>query len=301
MCAIDQRFLPNSDILKLYSTKCCKPAKLQLNSLTPYPQKPFMKPTAIALTTLFASLIAMPAHSENIDHTRQLLSTRQCSRCDLSRAGLVFAELANANLTQADLSGANLSRANLQGADLRGAKLVNTSFNGANLVGAKLDSSNLAAADLRGANLTGATLDGAVLENAYLQGAIGLSSAVGKAEDFYQWALQDERTKNYVSSIANFTQVIERKPTFAPAFFGRAAARAQAGDMKGAIADSREAERLFKDQGDEKGAEVSGKFALALEKPPVEKKAKGQVGSMLMGLLGTALQLFLTKFPIPFL
>jgi uncharacterized protein YjbI with pentapeptide repeats len=260
-----------------------------------------MKPIAIALTTLFTTLLPVAAHAENIEHTRQLLSTRQCARCDLSKAGLIFAELANANLAQADLSGANLSRANLQGADLRGANLVNTSLNGANLVGAKLDGANLAAADLRGANLTATTLDGVVLDNAYLQGAVGLSTSVGRAEDFYQWAIQDERSKNYVSSIANFTKVIERNPTFAPAFFGRAAAKAQGGDHPGAIVDSREAERLFKIQGDEKGAEAAGKFALALEKPPEEKKARGNVGGALMSILGTALQLFLTKFPIPFL
>jgi uncharacterized protein YjbI with pentapeptide repeats len=260
-----------------------------------------MKPTAIALTALFTTLIAVPSHAENIDHTRQLLSTRQCPRCELSRAGLIFAELDNANLQGANLSGANLSRANLQGADLRGANLINTSLNGANLLGAKLDGANLSAADLRGANLTSATLEGAALENAFLQGAVGLSTQVGKAEDFYQWALQEEKTKNYVSAIANFNQVIERKPTFAPAFFGRAAARAQAGDYKGAILDSRTAGRLFKEQGDEKGADVAEKFALALEKPPEEKKPKGSIGGMLTSILGIGLQLFLTKFPIPFL
>ncbi|MBF2029554.1 MAG: pentapeptide repeat-containing protein [Oscillatoriales cyanobacterium C42_A2020_001] len=261
-----------------------------------------MKFRFLPLITLATSLsLPLPAYSENIEHTRQLLSTRQCAQCDLSRAGLVFAELAGANLVQANLVQANLSRANLQGADLRGANLVGVSFNGANLVGARLDGANLTGADLRGAYLTGASLQGAVMEGAYLQGAIGLAAEVGKVEDFYRWAIEDERQKNYVSAANNFTQVIERKPNFAPAFIGRSAARLQGGDLKGAIADARQAETLFTAQGDAKNAEIANKIATTLEKPPEERPKKGGgFGNFLVGLLGGALQLFLTRFPIPF-
>ncbi|NJP10988.1 MAG: hypothetical protein HC866_17160 [Leptolyngbyaceae cyanobacterium RU_5_1] len=260
-----------------------------------------MNSKTLAIATLLATLSLPGAvQAENLDHTRQLLATRQCSGCNLSRAGLVFAELSYANLVQADLSGANLSRANLQGADLRGANLMGVSLNGANLAGAKLDGANLMAADLRGAYLAGATLEGTALDNALLQGAIGLSPSMGKVEDFYKWAIEAERQKNYVVAAENFTQVIHRKPTFAPAYFGRGAARAQAGDRKGAIADTREAERLFTAQGDTQSAEVANKIATALEKPPEEEKKRGGFGQMLLGLLGSALQLFLTRFPIPF-
>lgn len=260
-----------------------------------------MNPRSLLLSMLLSlGALPLPGYAENIDHTRQLLSTRQCARCDLTRAGLVFAELAGANLAGANLMQANLSRANLQGADLRGANLVGVSFNGAILVGAKLDGANLAGADLRGAYLNGATLEGAIVDGAYLQGAIGLPTTVGKLEDFYRWAIEDERQKNYVSAIANFTKVIERKPDFAPAFMGRSASRLQGGDLKGAIVDARQAETLFAAQGDEKNAEIASKLALALEKPPEERPKKAGFGNFLVGLLGGALQLFLTRFPIPF-
>jgi uncharacterized protein YjbI with pentapeptide repeats len=253
---------------------------------------------AILFTTLHSPL---PGYAENLDHTRQLLSTRQCARCDLSRAGLVFADLTGANLMQANLSQANLSRANLQGADLRGANLIGVSFNGAILVGAKLDGANLSGADLRGAYVDGASFQGAIVDGAYLQGTVGLPASVGKLEDFYRWAIEDERQKNYVAAAKNFTQVIERKPDFAPAYVGRSAARLQGGDVKGAIADARQAETLFAAQGDEKNAEVANKIATALEKPPEERPKKANFGNFLVGLLGGALQLFLTRFPIPFL
>ncbi len=261
-----------------------------------------MKLQLLPIATLVTSFsFALPAYSENIEHTRQLLSTRYCPQCDLSRAGLVFADLAGANLMQANLVQANLSRANLQGADLRGANLVGVSLNGAILVGARLDGANLTGADLRGAYLTGASLQGAVTEGAYLQGAVGLTANIGKVEDFYRWAIEDERQKNYVSAANNFTQVIERKPDFAPAFIGRSAARLQGGDLKGAIADARRAESLFAAQGDAANAEIANKIAAALEKPPEERPKKGGgFGNFLVGLLGGALQLFLTRFPIPF-
>jgi len=258
-----------------------------------------MKSRSLLLGLMLATL-PLPVHAENIDHTRQLLSTRQCPRCELTRAGLVFVDLPGANLVQANLVQANLSRANLQGADLRGANLVGVSFNGANLVGARLDGANLSGADLRGAYLQGASFQGAIIDGAYLQGAIGLPTTVGKLEDFYAWAIEDERKRNYVSAIANFSRVIERKPDFAPAFIGRSAARLQGGDVKGAIADARQAETLFSAQGDEKNAEIATKLATALEKPPEERPKKGSFGNFLVGLLGGALQLFLTRFPIPF-
>jgi len=261
-----------------------------------------MKFRALLLATLVATFnLPLPGYAENGDHTRQLLATRQCSKCDLSRAGLVFADLAGANLVQANLMQANLSRANLQGADLRGANLMGVSLNGAILVGARLDGANLMGADLRGAYLSGASFQGTVVDGANLQGAIGLPNTVGKLEDFYRWAIEDERQKNYVSAINNFSQVIERKPDFAPAFIGRSAARLEGGDLKGAIADARQAETLFSAQGDEKNAEIANKIATALEKPPEDRPKKGGgFGNFLVGLLGGALQLFLTRFPIPF-
>jgi hypothetical protein len=256
--------------------------------------------TAVALLTVLG--ISFPAQAENLEHSRQLVATKQCPRCDLSRAGLVFADLAGANLSQANLIGANLSQANLQGADLRGANLTGTTLNGANLIGANLDGANLAGADLRKAYLTGASLTGAFTEGAYLQGAIGLATSVGTVEEFYRWALEDERRLNYISAIQNYSQVIARQADFAPAYLGRGAARMRTGDRKAAIADAREAERLFKTQGDAKNAEVATKIAVLFETPiPEDKMDKGKpnFGQAIMGILGGAIQLFLSRFSIP--
>jgi uncharacterized protein YjbI with pentapeptide repeats len=275
-----------------------------LNSITPLPGLflgDFVMKSRSLWLALVLTALPLPSYAENLDHSRQLLSTRQCPRCELTRAGLVFVDLTGANLVQANLVQANLSRANLQGADLRGANLVGASFNGANLVGAKLDGANLTGADLRGAYLQGASFQGAIVEGAYLQGAVGLPTTVGTLDEFYRWAIEDERQKNYVSAIANFTRVIERKPDFAPAFIGRSAARSQGGDLKGAVVDARQAEKLFAAQGDAKNAEIANQLALALEQPTeIRSRARGNFGNFITGLLGGALQLFLSRFPMPF-
>jgi len=83
---------------------------------------------------------------------RQVLQTRECSGCDLSRAKLSFANLRGSNLRYA-----NLFSADLKLADLREA----------NLIGAILDK-----ADLRGADLTGADLTSAYMSEINLCGAI---------------------------------------------------------------------------------------------------------------------------------
>ena len=75
-----------------------------------------MKLRILAAATLLSAIGPIaPAPAENIQHTQQLLATRQCPNCDLSGAGLVLANLTGANLKGADLSRANLSRANLSG------------------------------------------------------------------------------------------------------------------------------------------------------------------------------------------
>ncbi len=262
-----------------------------------------MKSFTLMTTALVAVLgISLPAQAENLEHSRQLMATKQCPRCDLSRAGLVFADLAGANLSQANLVGANLSQANLQGADLRGANLAGASLNGANLTGARLDGANLAGADLRKSYLVGASVTGAITDGAYLQGAVGLAASVGTLEDFYRWALEDEQRQNYVSAIQNYTQVIARQAEFAPAYLGRGAARMRTGDRKGASADSREAARLFNAQGDPKNADAATRIALLFETPTPEDKidkGKPDFGQALIGILGAAVQIFLSGFSLP--
>lgn len=86
------------------------------------------------------------------NQVRQVLQTRECQGCDLSRTKLSFSNLRNANLRYA-----NLFSADLKLADLRDA----------NLIGAILDK-----ADLRGADLTGADLTSAYISETNFCGAI---------------------------------------------------------------------------------------------------------------------------------
>ena len=58
-----------------------------------------MKLRILAAATLLTTMRALaPATAENIQHTQQLLATKQCPNCDLSSAGLVLANLTGANL-----------------------------------------------------------------------------------------------------------------------------------------------------------------------------------------------------------
>lgn len=96
----------------------------------------------------------------------RLISTKECSGCDLSGANLTEADLENAILTDADLSGANL-------------------------VGADLEKANLIGANLSGANLQNADLDNAILSNSDLSQAILIDA------EFDQTIMPDGTIRNY--------------------------------------------------------------------------------------------------------
>lgn len=247
----------------------------------------------VELSVFIALSLMLPAQADNPTQTQQLLATRQCADCDLSNAGLVYADLHGADLRRANLSQANLSRANLAGADLQGAVLAGASLSGANLTGANLDGANLTSTDLRYAYLTNATLQGASLERVQLQGAIGLSSHVGSPEAFYQWAMADAEQKNYASAVENFTQVLVRKPDFAPAYLGRGLARLQVSDRVGAIVDLKQADNLFTAQGDIKTALSIQQSVKTLETPPEQPKSGNGFGIHLLSAFATLLQFFL--------
>ena len=76
--------------------------------------------------------------------------TRNCPRCDLSKANLK-----NFIGVRGDLRDANLS-----GADFSGARLRGTNFTNANLRGAKFLKADLTVANLSGADCTGANFQG---------------------------------------------------------------------------------------------------------------------------------------------
>ncbi|HEY9882273.1 MAG TPA: pentapeptide repeat-containing protein [Thermosynechococcaceae cyanobacterium] len=247
----------------------------------------------VGFTAFLTASMAVPAWAENLEHTQKLLATKQCSGCELRNAGLVYADLRGADLSQADLTRANLSQANLQGADLRGAILVGASLSGANLTEAKLDGANLNAVDLRHAYMTNATVAGANLEQAMLQGAIGLPAEIGKAEDFYKWAVAHGEQKNYAAAVENFNQALARQPDFAQAYLGRGLARLQTSDQTGAIADLKQADKLFTAKGDTKTAQGIQQSIKELETPPAKPKKGNGFGINLLSAFATLLQFFL--------
>ncbi|NDJ16922.1 pentapeptide repeat-containing protein [Myxacorys almedinensis] len=247
------------------------------------------------LSIVLLTSICLPAHAENVEHTQKLLSTKQCQNCDLSRAGLVFAQLSGANLSQANLVGANLSQANLVGANLTGTNLTGATLHGANLSGAILTGANLSGVDLRNAYLVDADLTGTRLDNALLQGAIGLSSNTGNALDFYRWGVEAGSKKQYERAIEHFNQALARQPDFAPAQLARGMARLELGDQSGAIQDLEQASTLFTRQGDTATAQSTQEVVTALKTPPKEPKNRGGngLGTALLSTFGSLVKMFL--------
>jgi len=256
-----------------------------------------MKLTSIAGATLLTTIsLTNPALAANPEQTRELLSTRQCPRCNLSDAGLVMANLAGANLVGADLSRANLSRANLTGADLRGANLTGASLHGANLSGANLSGANLSAADLRGSFLTQANLVGANLVNANLLGAEGVPIYTGTAEDFYHWGMAEAERDNHQKARELLNQALIIKPDYANAYLGRSMVLFQQGERTSAIADSKKAVELYTAQGDKRGLEIAQQVVTGMEqagKPKLPPSNTGlQILNAVQGLAALALQVF---------
>ena len=234
-----------------------------------------------------------PGAAENLQHTQQLLSTRQCPDCELSGAGLVLANLAGANLKGANLAGANLSRANLAGADLTGANLAGTSLFGANLTGANLSGANLAGTDLRNAYLSNATLLGVDLSNAFLVGAIGLPNYTGSAEDFYRLGIAEARAGNYRNAIDYYNRALAMKPDLAAAYFARSMARGDLNDYVGALEDAEMARQLYASLGSAEGEELSKQLSEVIQarSNPSEPKREGGIMGVLGSLLPTLLRL----------
>ncbi len=250
--------------------------------------------TALAIVV---TNIGSLAKAENLDHIRQLLSTKQCQRCDLQSANLVMANLQSASLTYANLQQANLSRVNFIGADLRNAKLAGSSLSGANLSGADLTGADLRNTDLRGTVFTGAILTGTLLDGATLQAAIDLPSTVGTAEQYYQWATDSTRQKRYDIAIDQFSQSLLRNPVHAPSYFGRGIAKFETGDRKAAIVDMGQANELFKTQGDKAGVESSDRILLEMKKPIESTEGRGGngLGMSMINIVGGLLRVFLIR------
>lgn len=241
------------------------------------------------LTTVSATLLALPASAENLSHTQQLLNTRECQQCDLSRAGFVYVDLSNVDLSGADLSGANLSRAILRGANLSGANLTGAVLFSADLTGANLSNANLAGVDMREALMSGANLDGAILTDANLLGAVGLSSEIATAEQLYLWGLAEAQRGNLQGATNYYNQSLSLKPDFAHALLARGVVRFRQRDLEGALADSKAAEQLYTAQGNDQGQQASMQFSegiVAIQEAIAEGENNGGGGNFL-GFLGS--------------
>lgn len=245
-----------------------------------------------------------PVKAENVEHTQQLLSTKQCSECDLSRIGLVYADLTGANLSRANLTQANLSRANLSAANLNGANLVGAVLVNANLTGADLSQADLRGADLRGAILTGAMIQGAKLDEANFLGAVGLPSEIATAENLYRLGVAEAERGNYRGAIGYYTQVTALEPDFAGAYLARGVARFQLGEHPLALEDAQQAEQLYLSQGNEAGHQVAvqlnqGILAIQAARDDQKEQMQGNgIGIGILNILGTAASLFL-RFGLP--
>lgn len=221
--------------------------------------------TIAALTFIGTTGLTSGVMAENLEHMRQLLSSKSCPGCDLSGAGLVFAQLAGGDLTGANLVRANLSQSDLTGANLTNANLVGASLSSANLAGANLAGANLGGADLRGAYLMNANLEGADLTNANLRGAVGIPLSAITKEDLLTWGNEEAERGNFEQAIAYYNEALNIDPEYAQAYLSRGVARNRMSDKTGALADAKRASEIYFVSGDQTGYDASKLFASALE------------------------------------
>jgi uncharacterized protein YjbI with pentapeptide repeats len=225
-----------------------------------------MKTSLLALATILSTLsVSIPVRAENLEHIRQLLSTKECNQCELSGAGLVMSNLAGAKLSGANLSQANLSQANLSGADLSGADLRGASLYGANLTGTNLAGAILDGTDLRTAYLTNANLLGTKLDTAYVQGAYGIPNYAGSPKQFYGWGLVESKKGNYLAAIEHYDQALNLDSEFAPAYLARGIANYRLGNKGDAKRDAEIAAKLFEKSQNAPGFQASQNFLVTME------------------------------------
>lgn len=258
-----------------------------------------MKLTLATTIAVLSTAVSLPTQAENLSHLNQLLSTRECTQCDLSSSGLVMANLAGAQLQGANLVRANLSQANLVGADLSGANLTGASLNGANLTGANLSGAILAGTDLRESYLTNTNLRDVDLNAAYLDGVKGLAVTAGTPEQFHRWGVREADRGNYQAAIAHYQKAISLDPEFAPAYLGLGLIQYKFDNEAAARQNAEIAAKLFEAQEHELGSQTVQNFQQKMdfirqaEESASERergasnfgKFMGGVGSLLLKLL----------------
>lgn len=257
-------------------------------------------PSVLVLGLLMAGSSAPAAQAENLEHTQQLLNTHDCPRCDLNKAGLVYANLVGANLSEASLIQANLSHADLANVNLKGAKLNGAVLFGADLSGADLSGANLQGADLRGAILTDANLQSALIENANFLGAIGIPAEIATVDNYYRWGMEESERENFRGAISYYNQALAMEPDFAHAYLARSIARFRLGEQMGALEDAQYADQLYLEQNNNQGHLVASQFSESIltAQALYEKRqrggrsggAGGNILNVLGGLAGVAFQ-----------
>lgn len=263
-----------------------------------------MKRLIFPVLTGFTLSLAPAAQAENLAHIQQLLSTQQCTGCDLSGAGLVYANLLNADLSGANLKQANLSRSNLRGANLSEADLSGANLVNANLSGANLNGANLSGADLRGAILTGATLQGARLDGMHFLGAVDLPEELATVDNLYNLGLAEAERGNFQGAITQFNRILEVKPDSASAYLARSLSRFRLGDRMGAMEDAQQAQQLYQQQNNQTGAQMSAQVLEGIEavqeaQEKQEENLQGNgIGTTVLSLLGSVASVLL-QFGLP--
>lgn len=257
-----------------------------------------MKLQLLAIMITFTA-IAVPAQGENLSDLNQLLSTKKCSQCDLTNAGLVQADLTRADLTEANLAGANLSQANLQGINFQDADLSGASLYGANLTGANLIGANLNGTDLRNAYIGNANLEGVDLDLTHLEGIKGLATTAASAEQFHRWGVREAENGNYRGAINHYQKAIQLDPELAPAYLGLAIIQFNFDYREAAHKNTQMAMDLFEQQEHELGLQTATSFQekMALIQEAEENQAAqegghGKIGKF-MGSVGSLLLQFL--------
>ncbi|MGF1536771.1 MAG: pentapeptide repeat-containing protein [Elainellaceae cyanobacterium] len=267
--------------------------------------KIFLTKTAIlaaGLSSAILSSVVMSsvARAEDIAQVQQLVSTRICRACDLSRASLVHTDLSGIDAQGSNFSFANLNRSRLAGADLRGADLSNAVLFNADLTGADLTGANLQGADLRDTFLHGATLDGVILQGANLQGAVGLPEQFLSARTLYQWGQQEAERGNFQDAYTYYTRAIAIAPDAPYLYLGRSVILYRWGHTDEAIADARQAERLFIAQGNVSAQQTAASFAQTLgEQQEARAEAQSQGSSGFLNVVSGVAGLLL-RFGLPF-
>lgn len=206
-----------------------------------------------------------PARADNTDSLRQLLSNNTCESCDLSKVGLVFANLEEAELSNANLSQANLSRATLSNADLRGANLAGAVLYGANLYNADLTGADLRGADLRGAYLGGAKFEGGNLQGAALQGAIAIPDTLVDAQTYQTWAMNEAQASRHEAAVSYYNKALEKEPRLASAYLGRSFSVSVLGQLDQATRDAETAKALFETAGDPEGLNTANQILATID------------------------------------